>query len=327
MIAVQLLTQNRSNILPFLLESLITQSEKNFELFHLDNNSTPEHKNKIKDLMANYATKINIHSFWSETNIGFAGGQEFLFNQQPAEFVLLLNDDAILEPDYLKTLHTFLANQPNAGAVEGLIYRWRWNAEQTAPIKTTLIDTAGLKRTRYERVYDFNQGQDITSTNIDTQKPFEVFGVSGCLPLYRRAAVTEANQPFKLFDPKYFIYKEDIDVSYRLFKRGFKSYTVPLAKAFHWRYFQKVRWWNRPVSYNTEYFSYRNHWYNLLKHLTKQDWLKNGWLIIPFEIMKAGYLLMKRPSIIWKTLLDLKNPPPTPVDINQQVCVDVNSII
>jgi GT2 family glycosyltransferase len=261
--------------LKLLLESVVAQTNPDFILWHLDNGSKPDEAMKIKTILAEFSKLINIKSFWGEKNIGFAGGHEFLFSQHQADYTMLLNDDAILESDYTQTLVEFLDKNPQTGAVSGLVYRWLWNADQTQPRKTTLIDTAGLKKTFYHKVYDFDQGREISQTKIDLKNPYQVFAVSGCLPIYRSSAVKNNDCEYDLFDPKYMIYKEDIDLGYRLEKLGFTAWTVPTATAYHMRYFKKKRWWNRGISYNAEYWSYRNHWYNLIKHVDKKDWRKN----------------------------------------------------
>lgn len=185
-LAIQIVLYKSGEKLPPLLESLKAQSFRDFEVFMHDN---------------------------SEINLGFAGGHAKLFGQHAAPFVMLLNDDATLDPKYLAAVMERIESDERIASVTGLVYR------QDA--KT--VDTTGLEYHCLARITD---RQTIPAAG-------EVFGVSGAVGLYRRAAIQKAGG--YLFDPAWFMYKEDVDLAIRLRRAGFIAWFESEAVAWHAR--------------------------------------------------------------------------------------------
>ncbi len=283
-LALQLLSFHRTNTLEPLLRSLEAQTNKDWVLYWQDNASTPDELLTMKKIVEAVRPSFDIIWFDSAENMGFDGGHERLYHEHNAEYILCVNDDVILEPAYIATLRQYVDDHHDVGAVEGMVLRWHFGPHRQTIEKTRVVDSLGLQKTRFHKVYDIDSGKVL----IDPpEEPTGVWGVSGCLPMYRRAALRE-----QLFDPAYFMYKEDVDAAYRLNKTGWKSVMVPGAVAYHLRTFQSSLL-HQGVSYRSQILSYRNHWRNLKKHLTWKDWLKDGWAILPFEGAKAIFILGK----------------------------------
>lgn len=184
-LAVQIVLYKSGDKLPPLLESLKSQTFRDFEVFTHDN---------------------------SEQNLGFAGGHDVLFRQHEAPFVMLLNDDAKLDPHYLEVAVKAIELDEKIASVTGLVFR--------EDGKT--VDTTGLEYHCLARIAD---RQTVPAAG-------EVFGVSGAIGLYRRSAIEACGG---LFDPAWFMYKEDVDLAIRLRRAGFKAWFVPEAIAWHAR--------------------------------------------------------------------------------------------
>ena len=92
-----------------------------------------------------------------------------------------------------------------------------------------------------------------------TPSPPSPSSASPVASLYRRVAVGS-----QLFDPSYFMYKEDVDLAYRLAKTGWASIIVPSAVAYHRRTFS-IQARKAVVPFFIQWLSYRNHWRNLGK--------------------------------------------------------------
>ncbi|MFH1253134.1 MAG: glycosyltransferase family 2 protein [Candidatus Uhrbacteria bacterium] len=292
-LVLQLLTFKQAETLPPLFASLKNQTDKDWKLLVLDNGSSPEMREKQTSVIKKTEPDFPIEFFFSDKNLGFSGGHEFLYEKNNADYVMLVNDDIIFETDYIARLKKFLDENQKVGAVAGAILRWHF-LEDGSVKKTEIVDSLGLGKNRAHKVFDLEAGK----TFVPSSEPVEVFGVSGCLPMYRRSAVGD-----QLFDPTYINYKEDVDVAYRLKKTGWLAMMIPEARAFHKRSFQSFSS-RKKISVELQFLSYRNHWRNLRKHLVFQDWLRNGWAIIPFEAIKFFYFLFTQPSIVWRTFLD-----------------------
>ena len=66
-------------------------------------------------------------------------------------------------------------------------------------------------------------------------RPAEVFGASGCVALFRTAALADAKISTGFFDDDFFVYREDVDLAWRLRGRGWGARCVPTAVAWHRR--------------------------------------------------------------------------------------------
>ena len=68
------------------------------------------------------------------------------------------------------------------------------------------------------------------------ERPAWVFGASGAAALYRRAALEDVAYPGgEVFDERFFAYREDADLAWRLQRRGWRCLYWPAARAFHAR--------------------------------------------------------------------------------------------
>ncbi|MBI4599173.1 glycosyltransferase family 2 protein [Candidatus Uhrbacteria bacterium] len=296
-LALQLLSYNGSQYLPVLFDSLRRQTDHDWHLAVLENSTVFEEKRKslaffasCQDLPFTFAS--------SETNLGFAGGHQRLFEQHAADIVFLVNQDAILEPDFIVRVRSYLETHADVGAATGKILRWDWNKEGR-PETQAVVDSLGLVRSATGKVTDSATGMPDLRVGRDS---VPVFGISGCLPFYRRSAILDASHDGHLFDPAYGSYKEDVDLAYRLFRRGWKAVVLPEAVAYHQRSFRQSLL-HRGTSPIFELFSYRNHWWNLLVHLTLRDLVRDAWAVVPFELVKVVFYLVKCPSVLrdaWK---------------------------
>lgn len=296
-LALQLLTFNRPETLLLLLCSLETQTDRDWTLYVLDNSTDASKAVEIKQIVDETSTRLPIIFERSSENIGFDGGHQHLYQQHNADYLMCLNDDAFLQPDFIQQLSACLDQHPMVAAVSGKILRWDFDA-QGKVVKSDIVDSLGLKKMPWHEVRDIGAGKRDTQS---LKHSSTVFGVSGCLPMYRRTAVGA-----QLFDPSYFMYKEDVDLSYRFAKTGWTAMIVPTAVAYHRRTFSaQAR--KATIPFLIQWLSYRNHWRNLKKHLTWKDWMTNGWMIIPYEVAKCLYLCYKYPRAflpaVWKELV------------------------
>ncbi len=301
-LALQVLSYNGSRFLPGLFASLVAQTDRDWRLYvHENSPADGAERAKARGLAEVWKGRLPIVYSESADNLGFAGGHQFLFASHDADLVLLVNQDCLLEPGYVAALRAAFEADPSLGAAEGAVMRWD-EGEGGRPVKSDVVDTLGLERTRWHAVRDIGSGAALPS-NVSAG-PVPVFGVSGCLPMYRRAAVAATDPHGRLFDPAYGSYKEDVDLAYRLKRAGYAAAVVPAAMAYHHRAF-------RPGSHETvspyrAYQSYRNHLWNLRGNLSTRDWLRDGLFVLPYEAAKAAYHLLRHPSFLARAWRDTR---------------------
>ncbi len=287
-VSVNLVTWNGKKYLPFCLDSLAKQTFRDFSLFILDNGSTDGTAEYLKSFRF---PAIDLKLAFNEKNIGFAAGHNQVFRSTKSDYVLLLNQDVILEPNFLEAAVNFMDKNLEIGAVTGKLLRWDFCNNK----KTDMLDSAGLKIWKNHRLAELGAGE---KDGEKWNKPFEVFGVSGAAAVYRRSSLESVTVLGEYFDPDFFSYKEDIDLAYRLRLFGWKAWFLPEARGYHDRTArsdggsdaQAVRRRKNKSSF-VNYHSYKNHLFLLLKNVPAGIFWRYGCRIKWYEFRKFIYLL------------------------------------
>jgi GT2 family glycosyltransferase len=133
-----------------------------------------------------------------------------------AEFVALINNDVEVQPGWLQGLLDAAAERTDAGLFTGtLIFRHE-----------DLVNSTGITIDPYGRARD----RDFRTPVAELQRADgPVQGVSGGACLLRSSMLREIG----LFDPEYFAYYEDVELSLRAAEKGWASYFVRKAVALH----------------------------------------------------------------------------------------------
>ncbi|MDO8599555.1 MAG: glycosyltransferase family 2 protein, partial [bacterium] len=274
-LTVQLVTWNGVQYIPHLFQSLRAQTLRDWDCIVIDNGSTD---GTIEAIAHELATFDRPHRFIrNDENSGFAGGHNQAFALSETPFVQLLNQDIVLAPEYLERVLAAMETMPEAGAMQGVLLRWGFHAVTagTGDGRTDTIDTLGLRVLRNRRVVEWMTGERIPDSRFQIpDSPFEVFGVSGALPMYRRAALTDVALDGEVFDRAFFSYKEDVDLAFRLCMTGWRAFIVRGARAWHDRTAAGPRELSdyatvdsrRTKSALVRYHSYKNHLFVLMKN-------------------------------------------------------------
>jgi GT2 family glycosyltransferase len=199
-------------------------------------------------------------------NAGFAGGVVAGLAAAPGEWVLLVNDDAEVEPDAVALLLGAAQADPRAGSVTGQV---RFHARRD------VINTAGLVVDRLGIAYDRLAG----APAHDGGPVEEVFGASACVALYRRAMLDAIGG----FDASFFAFGEDADVAWRARMAGWTCLYVPEAVAYH--HGSATAGEASPAKY---FLVGRNRARLLAKNATAGQLLRWGWAMALYDL---GYVV------------------------------------
>ncbi len=155
-------------------------------------------------------------------NLGFAAACNTGIGAGSAEFVALLNNDAIPEPEWLKRLVDAMDRNPDAGALASKILLADGSGRLHAAGDT--FSWSGLANSR--GVWELDQGQ------YDVEE--EVFSACAAAAMYRRSALEKASAITRhVFDADFFMYLEDIDLGWRLRLLGYGIRYIPDARVAH----------------------------------------------------------------------------------------------
>jgi GT2 family glycosyltransferase len=196
------------------LSSVRAQAGVDASIFVVDNASDPSERDKL----ARDFPEVRLVAF--SRNLGFAEAADEGIARGRSPFVLLVNNDAVLSPDYAARLAARLAFDDRLAAAQGLVL--------TADGQS--VDTAGLSWNRRGEAIPVLGG---TSRDKAPTEVFEVSGVSATATLYRRAALQSVAPQGEVFDRSYFAYYEDVDLSLRLARAGWQFACDPSAVCQH----------------------------------------------------------------------------------------------
>lgn len=171
-------------------------------------------------------------------NIGFGAANNVGFSllARRCPLLLFLNPDAFLERRFLERALAAMA-EPALSRTAVLCGRTFWYDDGLGRASGRL-DSTGVFRNWYGRWYDRGQGERPWGRYLQEQK---LPAVCGAVMFCRSAALDEVATGGRVFDEDFFLYKEDIELSLRLRRRGWELRYRPELVAFHSRGWQRQR--------------------------------------------------------------------------------------
>jgi GT2 family glycosyltransferase len=165
-------------------------------------------------------------------NIGFcAANNRGVAAAGPTDGYLFVNPDCFLAPDWLERATAALAAHPETGLLSSPLLGY----DITADAPSGKMDSAGIARSRLGRWYDVGQGQPIGAVPLPAT-PWEPQAICGALMLMPQVvAETLRRQDGCIFDESLFMYKDDIDLSLRVRRLGYRLLMLPTAHSWHCR--------------------------------------------------------------------------------------------
>ena len=284
LISVLLVTCNSAEHLQRCLESLVQQDYPVFEIIIVDNASTDRSKNILSQFFP--PAQINVVTQFNAVNTGFAAAQNQAIRQAQGQWLLCLNPDVFLRPDFISQL-VFAAAQPagakdeKIGAACGKLLRWTPGAQ---PEFTSMIDCTGMYFTRNLRHLDrgaeqIDQGQYDRAENV--------FGASGAAALYRRQMVEDVSVAGEFFDEDFFAYREDADLAWRAQLLGWQCLYTPHAVGWHVRRVTPERRERLPHLIN--WHSVKNRFLMRIKNCSAWLYLRLFFPVTARDLMILGY--------------------------------------
>jgi len=205
------------------LESLFKIEYPNFQVVVVDNGSNDE---SIQRLNAWSEGKINIEIISLEENLGFARGNNVGIKRAleiNPDYILILNNDTVVEPDFLNLLVNCLKVAPERAlaAPQVLDYFTKDFWQKPLPKRLNLL-TYVLYATQLYR---------LTSKHLkfDLKNPTKIYVAPGCCLLVR----TDVFKKIGFFDENTFLGWEEYIIAEKLFQDKLESYFVPQSKIYH----------------------------------------------------------------------------------------------
>ncbi|TVR41145.1 MAG: glycosyltransferase [Cryomorphaceae bacterium] len=168
----------------------------------------------------------------SRENLGFSRGNNLAIRQSTGQYVLLLNPDTVLEEDTFRKVVDFMDTHPEAGGlgVKMIDGKGAFLPESKRGLPTPAVafyKIFGLSALfpRSKRFGRYHLGY------LSNDEVHEIEVLSGAFMLMRKEALDKVG----LLDEDFFMYGEDIDLSWRLILGGYKNYYFPHTRIIHYK--------------------------------------------------------------------------------------------
>lgn len=283
MLSVQIVTWNSGAVIDACLVSLLAQSDRDFEWIVVDNASGDDTVARVERALAQGPPG---QLFRSASNTGFCGGQNLALARTRAPWVLFLNPDTTLPPDFVSRARACIARiSDDVGTLAPLILLPDGN-----------VDSSGLFLDHLRRVFDRGQGRPPAS---DLQEE-DVMGCTGAAPLHRRAMLLDVAENGQALDERLFAFYDDLDLSWRAQLRGWRCRFVPSLGLTHSRAGRNAV---RPTlarrsRARDQRITLRNRLLVLLKCERGRDALAALPRLVPYELARLVYVAIWAPHAL-----------------------------
>ena len=217
-LSVFIVTYNSAPLLRSCLDSLRTQTlAGDFEIIVVDNASRDE---SVAIIRAEYP---EVQLIASDVNLGFGNANNKALTLAQGRYLVLLNPDAELQPDTLERALRHMEETADAGMGGGLLQgtqgEWQPSARLFPSLLNDGLTLSGLAN-RYPDSQFFGR---FDRSWADPLTAAAVNWVPGAFAIIRRSLVAQIS----LFDPRFFLYYEEVDLCRRIYQAGFKVFYWP----------------------------------------------------------------------------------------------------
>jgi GT2 family glycosyltransferase len=261
--SIVVLNYNAGELLLDCIESIFKTKNKKFEVIVVDNISTDNSHKKCKEKFP------EIHLIENKENLGYCEGNNVGIRNAKGEFIVILNPDTKVEPDWL--IELFNSYETNGdGLYQPKILAFNNNLFESGG---NMLQVFGFGYSKGREIQDDGQYDEFCEIG---------YASGACL-----FTKTEIIKKIGLFDPFIFLYHDDLDLGWRAAQLGIKSYYAPKAKIYH------AGSYNFKWSAKKFYWLERNRHYCLLTHYSKKTFYKMLPSLILVEIMMIMFYISK----------------------------------
>jgi len=246
LVSIVILNYNAGQLLDECIQSIYKTEKVDFEIILVDNASTDK-SYKV------YVQKFpDVKLIENEKNLGYCEGNNVGIRVTKGEFVVVLNPDTVVNPNWLyELIHAYKKNG------EGIY--------QPKILATTDHDML-LSSGQFIQLFGFGYSRGKGETHVEGSNNIEKIGYASGTCIFTSKKIIEK---LNLFDPFLFAYHDDLDLCWRASMLGINSFYVPASVIFHPIEGYSFKW-----SKFKFYLMERNRQYCLLTHFSKSSYFK-----------------------------------------------------
>ena len=245
LVSIIILNYNAGNLLLNCVDSVFKSTYPNFEVLVVDNISTDNSHIICKEKFE------KIHLIKNKENLGYCEGNNVGIRNADGEFIVILNPDTIVEPDWLNHL---MSAYSKFG--EGLYQPKFFSLNE----KLVLQSTGNMLH-----IFGFGFARDKGKADDEKIKSVEKINYASGTCLFTSKIVLDK---IGLLDPFLFLYHDDLDLGWRAAQIGINSFYVPQSIVYHAESYS-IKWSSKKF-----YWLERNRKYCLLTHYSKETYAK-----------------------------------------------------
>lgn len=281
LVSIIIVNWNGLSLLKICLRSIFKISYKPFEIIVVDNASFDESSAWVKK------TYPTVHVIDNAENVGFAKGNDIGFADARGEYIVFLNNDTKVVPDFLDKLVSQIEDDPHIGGAQSKILLMDDQSR---------LDSIGAYLTPTGFLYHFGFGKKDLK---EFDNMVDLYTAKGACMIFKRKVLEEIAVDGNIFDPRYFAYFEETDLCHRVWLAGYRIVYGYPSVIYH-----KMGATSSSMNMGyIQYHSYKNRLNSYLKNLSIIYML----YIIPFHIILSlgiawWSLLISKNYCLWKAI-------------------------
>lgn len=215
LVSIIILNYNGKDFLNECLASVLKSSYPNFEIILIDNASTD---NSIDLVQRRYGHVPILKIVRNASNLGFAAGNNVGTSYGKGKYIVFLNNDTVVEPNWLIELVSVMESDAKIGAAQSKLLSLA--DKRTIDSAGDFVDYYGLS---------FRRGSWGEEDKGQYDRIEEIFSARGAALIVRNKILAEIGA----FDADFFLSYEDIDLCWRIRLNGNKIVFVPKSRVYH----------------------------------------------------------------------------------------------
>ena len=264
LVSIIVLNYNAGDLLVNCVKSLYDTSYNNYEIIVVDNASKDGSQKKCKERFD------QIKLIENKENLGYCEGNNVGIRQATGEFIVILNPDTLVEPNWLTELVSAYKKHG-----EGL-----YQPKIISLYEKNILQSTG----NMIHIFGFGFAKDKGVPDSSQSKEIEQIGYASGTCLFTSQSVLKK---VGVFDPFLFLYHDDLDLGWRAAQLGIKSYYVPLSVIYHGESYS-LKWSSKKF-----FWLERNRRYCLLTHYSTNTYKKMRTYLWLVEIMVWAFYISK----------------------------------
>jgi len=245
LVSIIILNYNAGNLLLNCVDSVFKSTYPNFEVLVVDNLSTDNSHIRCKEKFE------KIQLIENKENLGYCEGNNVGIRNANGEFIIILNPDTVVEPNWLNHL-MFAYNKFGEGLYQPKFF--------SLNEKLVLQSTGNMLH-----IFGFGFAKDKGKTDDEKTELVEKINYASGTCLFTSKIVLDK---IGLLDPFLFLYHDDLDLGWRAAHVGINSFYVPKSIIYHAESYS-IKWSSKKF-----YWLERNRKYCLLTHYSKETYAK-----------------------------------------------------